>query len=166
VRWQEVDSDLGLAILWSVDDSGAYRAHWEVPLGAAAGTYRFVVRANRYGLTSSTFAVRPSSALTAAQVGAAAGRVAIELRYPEAVSRQSVGDPPGDLTADLTYRPAKALSGRATFLVRGKPVTVSAGANGVFEVPAPSGAAVEVKPGAAADGAGNANGNGLAFTAP
>jgi hypothetical protein len=163
-RWVAVTSDLGLDILWTVDSSGVYRARWEVPLGAPAGTYRFVVRANRYGLTSSAFAVAPSRALTAVQVNAAAGRVAIELQYPQPTVRESVGDPPGDLTADLTYRPAKASSGRATFVVAGKPVTVSAGPTGVFEAPAPAGAHVEVAPGGAMDADGNANGNALTLS--
>jgi hypothetical protein len=83
----------------------------------------------------------------------------VELRYPAAQSREAVGDPPGDITADLTNRPAKAPAGRATFLVNGKAVTVSAGAGGVF--PAPTGSKVELKAGAATDSHGNANGNAL-----
>jgi hypothetical protein len=85
----------------------------------------------------------------------------VELRYPPAQSREAVGDPPGDVTADLTNRPAKAASGRATFLVNGKPVTVSAVAGGIFKTPA--GNSVELKPGAARDSHGNANGNRLAL---
>lgn len=161
--WQAVDSDLGLNIVWTVDGNGAYRAHWEVPLSAPAGRYRFVVTANRYGLTSAPFTVAPSQALTVVPVNAAAGSVALELRYPQPVSHEAVGEPPGDLSADLTFRPALATSGRATFLVNGKPVSAAVGPTGVFQVQAPAGARVEVKPGGVADGYGNANGNALAL---
>ena len=33
-RWRRVTSDLGLEILWSVDDQGRYQARWEIPLQA------------------------------------------------------------------------------------------------------------------------------------
>jgi hypothetical protein len=85
----------------------------------------------------------------------------VELRYPPAQSREAVGDPPGDVTADLTNRPARASTGRATFLVSGKKVSVRAGSGGVFRVPA--GGSVELKPGAATDAHGNANGNDVKF---
>jgi hypothetical protein len=165
-RWQTVDSDLGLNILWTVDANGLYRAEWEVPLDAPAGSYRFVITATRYKLTSSNFRVAASRALTAEQVNSAPGTVAVELRYPAAQSHEAVGEPPGDITADLTARPAAASSGSATFGVSGKPVTVKARSNGVFVVPAAAGATVEVKPGAVADSHGNANGNTLSFAAP
>jgi hypothetical protein len=163
-RWQTVDSDLGLNMLWSVDSNGVYSAHWEVPLDAPTGTYRFVVTANRYGLTSSTFRVVRASSLTAEQVNAPAGHVAVQLHYPQPTVREGVGDPPGDLTADLTFRPETAASGRATFLVNGKPVAAVAGARGVFDVVAPAGAQVELQPGSVADGHGNVNGNTLTLT--
>jgi hypothetical protein len=152
--WRTVDSDLGLNILWIVDSNGVYTARWEVPLGAPTGKYRFVVSAKRYGLTSRAFTVRPSRALTAVRVNGG-----VELRYPPAQSHEAVGEPPGDVTADLTNRPSKAASGSATFLVNGRKVTVSAGGGGLFRVPA--GANVELKPGAATDSRGNANGNDL-----
>jgi hypothetical protein len=159
--WRVADSDLRLNILWSVDANGAYRTHWEVPLDAPAGRYRFVVHANRYGLTSSPFTVAPSQALTAVPVNADAGQVGVELRYPQPVAHEGVGDAPGDLEADLTFRPAVATSGSATFVVNGRNVTAKPRSNGVFEVPAPAGAQVEVKPGSVVDGHGNANGNAL-----
>ncbi|HEY0633663.1 MAG TPA: neutral/alkaline non-lysosomal ceramidase N-terminal domain-containing protein [Thermoleophilaceae bacterium] len=152
--WRTVDSDLALDILWTVDSNGVYTARWEVPLGAAAGKYRFLISGNRYGLASSAFTVRPTRALTAVAVNGG-----VELRYPPAQSHEAVGDPPGDVTADLTNRPAKASSGRATFVVDGKSVTVSAGTGGVFRRPA--GNNVVLGPGAARDSHGNANGNGL-----
>jgi hypothetical protein len=166
LRWRTVDSDLGLNMLWSVDSNGVYSARWEVPLDAPTGTYRFVVTANRYGLTSSSFRVVRAGSLTAAQVNAPAGHVAVVLHYPQPTVRESVGDPPGDLTADLTFRPETAASGRATFLVNGRPVTASAGSGGVFEIAAPAGAQVEVKPGSVADSHGNANGNTLTLANP
>jgi hypothetical protein len=75
-----------------------------------------------------------------------------------------VGDPPGDVTADLTARPVRAASGRATFLVDGRAVTLSAGSGGVFAVAVAHGATVEVKPGSVRDQFGNANGNALTLT--
>ena len=70
-----------------------------------------------------------------------------------------MGEPPGDITADLTNRPSKATSGRATFLVNGRKVVVHPGRGGLFRRPA--GATVELKPGAVTDRHGNANGNDL-----
>jgi neutral ceramidase len=151
-RWRTVDSDLGLNVLWTVDSSGVYTARWEVPLSAPAGKYRFVITASRYGVKSHAFTVRPSRALTALAVPGG-----IELRYPPAQSHEAVGEPPGDVTADLTNRPSKALSGRATFLVKGKKVTVKARRDGLFKAPA----GAELKPGSARDRYGNANGNDL-----
>jgi hypothetical protein len=113
-----------------------------------------VVTANRYVLRSRAFTVRRSRALTALQVNGG-----VELRYPPAQSHEAVGEPPGDVTADLTNRPSKAASGRATFLVNGRKVIVKAGRGGLFKRPA--GAQVELKPGAMTDPYGNANGNDL-----
>ncbi|MEA2469207.1 MAG: neutral ceramidase [Thermoleophilaceae bacterium] len=163
-RWRTVDSDLGLNVLWTVDSGGAYNVHWEVPLDAPAGKYRFVVTANRYGLTSHAFNVHPSHALTAAPLNPSPGLVAVELGYPAPTVHEAVGDPPGDLTADLTDRPEVAASGLATFLVDGRAVTVSERPGGEFAVPAPHGSRVEVKPGSVRDDFGNANGNSLTLT--
>jgi neutral ceramidase len=162
--WRTFDTDLRLNILWRVDANGLYTAHWEVPLDAPKGRYRFVVTARRYGLTSSAFTVEPSRALTAVPVNGGAGRVAVELRYPAANARESVGDPPGDFTADLTDRPAIAPTGLATFVVNGSAQTVSENANGVFSVPASPGAQVEVHAGGVTDQYGNANENALTFS--
>jgi hypothetical protein len=156
-----VDSDLGLNMLWSVDSNGLYSARWEVPLDAPTGTYRFVVSANRYRLASSSFRVVRANSLAAVPVNAPAGHVAVTLHYPQPTVHEAVGDPPGDLSADLTFRPETASSGRATFLVNGRPVTATAGSGGVFEVAAPAGTQVEVKPGAVTDSHGNSNANTL-----
>ena len=55
--WREVDSDLGLDVVWRADGDGAHTATWSVPRDAAAGTYRLVVTATRYRLVSRPFAV-------------------------------------------------------------------------------------------------------------
>src|SRR5829696_1410519 len=44
-RWVAYDSDLGLSMLWKVDDNGRYDAQWEIPLETPMGMYRFVVTA-------------------------------------------------------------------------------------------------------------------------
>lgn len=58
-RWRTVDSDLGLHMLWHVDDKGAYDLTWSVPGTIPAGTYRLRVTAARYALESTSFTVMP-----------------------------------------------------------------------------------------------------------
>lgn len=55
--WTEVDSDLGLNMLWRVGSKGAHRAQWQVPADAAPGSYRLVVTATGYRLVSRAFSV-------------------------------------------------------------------------------------------------------------
>jgi neutral ceramidase len=157
-RWVTADSDLGLNIVWRVDANGRYTARWEVPLSAPVGSYRFVITANHYRLTSRTFGVTPSSALTVSREGAGGLRLA----YPEAVAHELVGDPPGDFSADLTYRPRYASSGSATVLVGGKRVKLH-WSGGTVVLPAGTGA-VEVPAGGVRDRYGNSNGGPLRFT--
>lgn len=164
-EWKTVDSDLGLDMLWSVDSSGTYQAEWEPPFDARLGTFRFVVDGNRYTLTSNSFRLRPAHSLTVERASAGGGRAAVVLAYPPAQVHESVGDPPPDSTADLTFRPGHAGSGAVTFLVNGRRVKATAGSGGRFSVPAPAGASIEVRPGAARDRFGNHNGNDLTFTA-
>ena len=94
--WTTVADDLGLQILWRVDDSGKYTAQWEVPLDAATGVYDMVVTANHYTLTSSPFDVAPSTGLvlTAAQPGQ------VHVGYPAAAEN-----------VDVTARPASVSGG-------------------------------------------------------
>ncbi len=56
-RWRTVDSDLGLHMLWRVDDRGDYTLTWDPPATVPAGTYRLKVSASRYELLTSTFQV-------------------------------------------------------------------------------------------------------------
>lgn len=138
--WTEVDSDLGLAMLWRVTREGRYDVRWEVPRDAPEGDYRLVVTATRYRLVSRPFAVVPASTLTVTPVS---GRTAVRVGYPAA--REHV---------DLTARPDVVASGTVTFTVGGRPVTAPI-ADGVAAVDAPAGAAVRVAPGAAVDAHGN-----------
>jgi neutral ceramidase len=85
-RWHHVTNDLGLQIIWSVDDNGLYSARWEVPLSQRTGSYRFVVTAKKYKLASKAFRVRVSNKLEATSDG--------RLKYPAAVVNQNI-----------TYRP-------------------------------------------------------------
>jgi hypothetical protein len=50
-------TDLGLRIIWLVDDNGRYTATWHLPKETRPGTYRFVITANHYRLASKPFAV-------------------------------------------------------------------------------------------------------------
>ena len=153
-QWSTVDSDLGLNILWDVDDHGVYRARWEVPLDAATGGYRFAIDANRYRLQSDPFTVQPSPALSARLLDGTPEPSAFELTYPAPV-----------VNADLTARPDHAAGGEAALLVNGQPTTVGASADGRFRLRLHPGDVVDVRPGAARDRFGNSNANELSWTA-
>lgn len=144
--WEEVDSDLGLAMLWRVTKDGRYDVRWEVPRDAPAGAYRLVVTATGYRLASRTFAVVPAATLTVTPVS---GRAAVRVGYPAA--RENV---------DLTARPETVSGGEVTFTVDGRPVRVPI-VDGVAEAEAPPGATVRVAAGAAADEHGNVSGDGV-----
>jgi neutral ceramidase len=163
--WQTIDSDLGLAVLWTVDEDGLYRAEWEPPLDQPLGFYRFRITANRYGLVSRRFDLRISRALAARRVGAPPGKVAVVLDYPPPRVQEDVGDPPPDADASLTHRPPHARTGQVTFIVDGQPVIVQAGPGGRFEVSADPGDQVEIPAGAGRDGFGNRTGQVLSFQA-
>jgi neutral ceramidase len=113
-RWRRVTDDLGLEILWRVDDAGRYTAEWQVPLSAATGRYRFVVTARRYRLASKAFRVSVSRALVVHSRGG--GRMTLD--YPAV-----------DALADLTSRPASADGGVVNGVVkrRGRVFTLAAG---------------------------------------
>jgi hypothetical protein len=146
-RWHHVTNDLGLQILWSVDDAGVYTAKWEVPLSAQPGSYRFVVTAKKYQLSSKAFTVAPSEALDAKVTDGV-----VRLAYPQPV-----------VNVDITYRPEFASGGgNARFLVDGKPRLVKASKAGRFSLPA--GAKVELPAGAARDRYGNRNDKPLSVT--
>lgn len=163
--WQTVDSDLGLAMLWTVDEDGLYRAEWEPCLDQPLGTYRFRITANRYTLASTPFDLRASRALTPRRVAAPAGKVAVVLDYPPAKVQEDVGDPPPDANASLTHRPPHAPAGQVTFIVDGGQITVEAGPGGRFEVPADPGDQVKIPAGAGRDGLGNRTGVDFGFQA-
>jgi neutral ceramidase len=158
-KWKQVDSDLGLDIVWSVTSTGAYTARWEVPLGATHGRYRFVVTGNHYRLASRPFRVERSSRLTVSHEGNV-----LRLAYPQPVLHELLGDPPGDFKADLTYRPHYAPSGTATVLVGHKRVKVR-GRHGVFALRVRRGVRVQVPRRWVRDRYGNSNGGPLTFLA-
>jgi hypothetical protein len=95
-RWRTVTDDLGLQVLWRVDDNGRYTTQWQVPLSAPPGRYRFAISAHRYRLRSKPFPVSPSRALVVHDLGG--GRMTLD--YPAI-----------DAMADLTMRPAHANGG-------------------------------------------------------
>ena len=146
--WARADDDLGLNMLWRVDDDGGHVAQWEIPRDAPQGTYRFVVEAKRYRLVSSSFQVQRTKALRAVAAPAPAGRLAVVLAYPEAVR-----------DVDLTWRPAHADGGTVAFRVGARTVRVTRRAGSVFMVAAPPGARVSVAARAARDRHGNVAGN-------
>jgi neutral ceramidase len=142
--WRRSATDLGLAMLWTVDGSGRYQANWEVPLGARPGRYRFVIHAKRYRLRSRPFRVLAARSLQLREVPAPAGRVAVVLEYPQPVRDR-----------DLTYRPTRASGGAVRFRVGRRSVVVRRRKGSVFSVRAPAGRPVTVPSGAARDRAGN-----------
>ena len=91
--WRRYTDDLGLQIVWRVDDNGLYTAQWQVPIGVKLGTYRFVVSAKHYRLTSDPFQVVRSRALVLSD----AGRGSVAVRYPSI-----------EILKDLTSRPPAA----------------------------------------------------------
>ena len=143
-RWRTVDDDLGLRILWGVDDSraklqgiprfragrrGTYRAAWEPPPSAPLGTYRFVISARRYRLVSRSFRLRPLATMHAAFTRRG-NSVRLELSYPDALPKR-----------DFTARPQ--VSGVVTFRVGGRRVRMAI-RNGVGTLPARRGARVRL----------------------
>ena len=144
-HWRAADSDLGLRILWKVDEDGVYEALWEAPRNARLGRYRFKIRANGYKLRSKRFRLRAARDLEAKVVDQSPGRAVIELHYPQPVEN-----------VDLTWRPKRARiwSTRlhtasvhfqgAQLVIQGKP-----------------GDEIRVGRGALGDARGNRNGNAL-----
>ncbi|MBJ7521539.1 MAG: neutral/alkaline non-lysosomal ceramidase N-terminal domain-containing protein [Solirubrobacteraceae bacterium] len=149
--WEEVDSDLGLAMLWRVGRDGRYEARWEVPRDAPTGEYRLVVTATRYRLVSAPFTVEPAATLTVAEATAPPGRVAVRVGYPAA--RENV---------DLTARPDGVRAGTVTFTVGGDRRTVPI-SDGLAEIDAPAGVPVTVAAGGAQDEDGNTSGEAVAL---
>jgi hypothetical protein len=143
-RWVRADDDLGLAILWKVDASGRYRVIWEIPRDAPRGRHRFVVTGKRYRLTSTEFSVGSSTALVLVRREAPAGKVAVALRYPDAVR-----------DVDLTWRPQLATGGVVRFRVGGSVVRVARKGGTDFMVDTPGDGPVFVDAGAARDRWGN-----------
>ncbi|HEX8066780.1 MAG TPA: neutral/alkaline non-lysosomal ceramidase N-terminal domain-containing protein [Thermoleophilaceae bacterium] len=148
-RWRAADSDLGLRILWEVDDDGNYRAQWEVPLSAPLGSYRFAVTANRYRVQSQPFTVGRSTALSLTTVRTSDGRLGVRMAYPAAVPDQ-----------DVTYRPRFARGGRVAFLIAGRKVVVRTRRGSTF-APRAGGSQITVPRSAATDRWGNRNGRAL-----
>ena len=152
-RWVPYDSDLGLAMLWRVDPEGRHDAFWEIPRYTPLGTYRFVIQAKQYRLTSREFRVEPNRSLTIRQTEAPHGYSAVVVEYPDA--RRDL---------DITTRPEYADGGAVTFRVGGRRVKITRSGNDVsFVVRVSGGQPVFVDPGAARDRHGNVNGTGLAL---
>jgi hypothetical protein len=149
-RWRRVADDLGLEILWTVDESGRYEAIWEIPRHVRRGTFRIVVRAKRYTLASRSFGVFRSQSLQLERVPARPGRVAVRMSYPPTVRDRN-----------LTYRPRFVRGGRVTFVVGGRVVRVRRRRSTVFSVRAPAGVQVKVPARAARDRSLNVAGRGL-----
>jgi neutral ceramidase len=138
-RWVWVADDLGMTILWSSDANGHYLAHWEVPLTARAGRYRFLITAKSYRLTSQPFAVSSGAILTPHVSG-----TTVTLGYPQPF-----------LLNDWTYRPAGVTGGTISFLVNGRRRIVRERRSGRF--PIPIGAQVTIPAHGARDRYGNTN---------
>jgi hypothetical protein len=151
--WRRVASDLGLAILWTVDDSGRYEARWEIPLRARRGVHRIVVWAKRYRLVSRRFRVLAARSLVLRRAPARPGRVAVVLEYPQPVRDR-----------DLTYRPPRASGGAVRFRVGRRSVLVRRRRGFAFSVRAPAGRRVSVPARRARDRHGNLAPTGIRLT--
>jgi hypothetical protein len=150
-RWTPFTDDLGLQIMWRVDDSGNYTALWQVPLNAPAGKYDFVVSANHYRLTSAAFDVVPARTLIVTEHSDRAGDIVFTLGYRAPVVNE-----------DLTWWPAFVDGGNLQVLVDGRPVTVVLTHGARFAIPGSSSArSVVLAPGGAADRYGNVNPSGV-----
>ena len=145
-RWVRADSDLGLAMLWSVNDNGLHSVKWEIPLDARPGRYRLLVTAKRYRLASRPFRVGVTRALKVFGVPARRGRVAVGLQYPGA--RRDI---------DLTHRPQYSRGGVVRFRVGNRVVRVRRKKGRFFSVRAPRGRSVTVPAGQGRDRFGNRN---------
>ncbi len=155
-RWRTADTDLGLRILWRVEDArpkfdgiprfrasepGTYTATWEPPADAPAGRYRFAISARRYRLASRPFALRPARTLV----------VAIDRGAGSATVR--AGFPPARPELDLTARPVVA-DGRIRLCVDGRARSERL-RDGALTVAAPASATVSIAAGAVRDRYGN-----------
>jgi neutral ceramidase len=110
-KWHTVADDLGLLILWRVDDQGRYTGQWQVPMKAPLGRYRFVVTANRYGLKSKPFRVSVATTLEAHVVRIRNHRAFVALDYPKLEDM-----------VDLVTHFHMASGGRVTAIVAGRRV--------------------------------------------
>jgi hypothetical protein len=117
---RQVDSDLGLGMLWKVDDQGEHQAFWEIPRHLPTGRYRVLVTAKRYRLASRRFRVVPARSLTLRRVEGG-----LSLDYPSAVR---------DL--DLRHRPQSASGGAVRYRRAGRTITLRQRRGTVFAVPA------------------------------
>ena len=159
--WRTVDDDLGLRILWRIDDDrpqelgipvldarrrGTYRAWWEPPRDAAAGAYRFVVTARRYRLVSRAFARARRALAASRQAAGPTGPSGPRAPLPGAGARTRPHDP---------SRPGAR---RPVGLVVGGRRTVRALGEGGVLLVRPRGASVRIPAGAARDRFGNVNG--------
>jgi neutral ceramidase len=133
-RWTRFTDDLGLQVLWRIDEGGVHTAEWEVPLDAPRGRYRFRVTANRYELASRAFDVAATNELRPVVEG---GR--LRLLYPQ---------PQAD--RDLTWRPEAARRLVVTFRAGERRIRRT----GFGSVPVPAGA-TQVRHGEAHDPYGN-----------
>jgi hypothetical protein len=116
---RQVDSDLGLGMLWKVDDQGWHEVLWEIPRDLPGGRYRIVVTANRYRLVSRPLRVVPARSLTLRRVDAG-----VTLDYPSAVRDR-----------DLRHRPPSASGGAVRYRQGGRTVTVRRRRGTVLPVP-------------------------------
>jgi neutral ceramidase len=148
--WTPVTDDLGLQVMWRVDDSGKYTAWWQVPLDAPAGRYDFLVTANHYRLTSRAFEVVKASSLVVTEGSDRAGNVTFTLHYRKPVVNE-----------DLIWWPALVDGATVHVSVDGRPVTVIRTHGSTFAIPGSSDARrVVLTPGGAADRYGNTNASG------
>jgi hypothetical protein len=115
-RWRTSATDLGLSFIWR-EESGAYRARWDIPPGEPTGPHRFRIRSAAYDLKSRAFKVGRTTRMRL--------RGVVARRAPRGRTRLLVvaQNPPPDPEKAIVWRPIAPPGGRAIVRVGKQLVT-------------------------------------------
>lgn len=109
-RWRTSATDLGISFIWR-EESGNYRARYDVPASERAGKHRLHIHSAAYDLKSRPFLVRKSRGLRV--------RGVVAKRGGRKRTRLFVGaqNPPPDPTKAIIWRPTTPVGGRAVLRI-------------------------------------------------